>query len=135
MCAIFIINYRLMENDMFIPKCTPCRVGGFSVSIPIYLPELVKQRKMTKDGEVVKVSLESVNQSKELPDSSTTDLSVLLAAGKSPDVVRAPMFGKSEADYSQLVSNILEQEKKPSSQNSQQTNSQNPQQTNTNKGE
>lgn len=121
---------------MFVPKCTPRRVGGFSLSMPIYLPEVVKERKMTKDGEVVKVKLESVNQAKQLPDSSTTDLGILLAAGKSPDVVRTPMFGKSEVDYSQIIDNIKKENLQQSNtQNSEQSNTQNSQQTNTNKGE
>ena len=113
---------------MFIPKCTPRRVGGFAVSIPVFLPEIVKKKKMTKDGEITQVSVQLVNQAKDLPDSSTTDLDVLLAAGKSPDVVRAPMFGKSEVDYNQVVSSLK-------GENQQQTNSQNQQQTNSNQGE
>lgn len=121
---------------MFIPKCTPRRVGGFAVSMPIYLPEIVKKRKMTKDGEVVKVTVEMVNQAKELPDSVTTDLSTLLAAGVSPEVIRQPMFGKNEVDYNQIIDNIKKEDNTQSnSKNQEQSNSKNQEQTNSNKGE
>lgn len=121
---------------MFIPKCTPRRVGGFSVSMPVFLPEVVKKRKMTKDGEVVKSTVEMVNQAKDLPDSKTTDLATLIAAGKSPEVIRQPMFGKNEVDYNQIMDNINKENlQQGNSQNSEQSNPQNLQQTNTDKGE
>lgn len=121
---------------MFVPKCAPQRVGGFSVSMPVFLPEVVKKKKMTKDGEVVKVSVEMVNQAKSLPDSVTTDLATLIAAGVSPEVIRQPMYGKSEVDYNQIIDNINKENLQQSNtKNSEQTNSQNQQQTNTDKGE
>lgn len=123
---------------MFIPKCVQNNtMGGFAFRC--YLPEIVKKRKKTKGGEITEISLELVDQSKELPDPITTDLATQLAAGVPLDVVRAKMFGSGSV-AGEIIPELSEQDNSNKEENSQQPNleqlnSQNPQQTNPNKGE
>ena len=104
-------------------------MGGFAFRC--YLPEIVKKRRKTKNGEITEISLELVDQSKELPDPITTDLATQLAAGVPLDVVHAKMFGSGSV-AGEIIPELSLKDDTNKGENSQQTNSQ---QTNTNKGE
>lgn len=110
---------------MFVPKCVKnISLGG--MAFPVFLPELVKKTKKTKNGVITEVAIDLVNQAKELPPASTTDLKTLLDAGVTPDVVKAKMFGSGSIDgarFAALEAGEPEQtDKKEQEQNQEQTN-------------